>query len=77
MEFQGLLKIFVIQGTNLAIRDMRTSDPYVAATIGDQVRFFFLYIFQAVNVSMGFMIPTLVEAVTTLGLGDMYCVCRD
>lgn len=52
MEFQGLLKIFVIQGTNLAIRDMRTSDPYVVATIGDQVRLFLVYIFRAANASM-------------------------
>ena len=43
MEFQGLLKVFVIQGTNLAIRDVRTSDPYVTATIGHQVRFFRFY----------------------------------
>ena len=43
VEFQGLLKVFVIQGTNLAIRDVRTSDPYVTATIGHQVRFFRFY----------------------------------
>ena len=44
VEFQGLLKVLVIEGTNLAIRDMRTSDPYVTATIGNQVRGFQIYV---------------------------------
>lgn len=37
VEFIGLLKVKVLKGTNLAIRDMMTSDPYVILTLGRQV----------------------------------------
>ncbi|XVF75055.1 hypothetical protein PTKIN_Ptkin13bG0158300 [Pterospermum kingtungense] len=36
VEFIGLLKIKVVKGINLAIRDMMTSDPYVVLTLGQQ-----------------------------------------
>nr|CAD1831448.1 unnamed protein product [Ananas comosus var. bracteatus] len=36
IEFIGILKVKVIKGTNLAIRDMLSSDPYVVLTIGQQ-----------------------------------------
>ncbi|GMI92006.1 ARF-GAP domain 12 [Hibiscus trionum] len=36
VEFIGLLKVKVVKGTNLAIRDMMTSDPYVLLTLGQQ-----------------------------------------
>nr|GMD04199.1 ADP-ribosylation factor GTPase-activating protein AGD12-like [Ipomoea batatas] len=36
VEFIGMLKVKVIKGTNLAIRDMLTSDPYVVLTLGKQ-----------------------------------------
>eukprot|EP01018_Ginkgo_biloba_P037746 Gb_01606 [translate_table: standard] len=36
VEFLGLLKIKVVKGINLAVRDMMTSDPYVILTIGHQ-----------------------------------------
>ncbi|KAK8488125.1 hypothetical protein V6N13_138584 [Hibiscus sabdariffa] len=36
VEFIGLLKVKVVNGTNLAIRDMMTSDPYVVLTLGQQ-----------------------------------------
>ncbi|KAJ7550408.1 hypothetical protein O6H91_07G099100 [Diphasiastrum complanatum] len=36
VEFMGLLKVLVIRGTNLAVRDMLTSDPYVVLTLGQQ-----------------------------------------
>lgn len=36
MEFIGLLKVKVKNGTNLAIRDMMSSDPYVVLTLGKQ-----------------------------------------
>lgn len=36
VEFIGLLKVKVIRGTNLAIRDMLSSDPYVVMTLGQQ-----------------------------------------
>ncbi|KAM2063440.1 hypothetical protein ACFX16_026979 [Malus domestica] len=46
VEFIGLLKVKVIRGTNLAVRDMMTSDPNVILTLGKQVNnssiFFFL-----------------------------------
>lgn len=37
VEFIGLLKVKVIKGTDLAIRDMMSSDPYVILTLGQQV----------------------------------------
>ncbi|KAI3681189.1 hypothetical protein L6452_35974 [Arctium lappa] len=32
----GLLKITILQGANLAVRDMLSSDPYVVLTLGEQ-----------------------------------------
>ncbi|MBA0836267.1 hypothetical protein Goarm_008498 [Gossypium armourianum] len=40
VEFIGLLKVKVVKGTNLAVRDMMTSDPYVVLTLGKQVSCF-------------------------------------
>lgn len=37
VEFIGMLKVKVIRGTNLAIRDIKTSDPYVVLNLGQQV----------------------------------------
>lgn len=39
-EFIGVLRVKVIRGTNLAVRDMLTSDPYVVLTLGQQVSYF-------------------------------------
>ncbi|XP_059668554.1 ADP-ribosylation factor GTPase-activating protein AGD12-like [Cornus florida] len=36
VEFIGLLKVKLIEGTNLAIRDVLSSDPYVILTLGQQ-----------------------------------------
>eukprot|EP00252_Welwitschia_mirabilis_P002775 TRINITY_DN12762_c0_g1_i1.p1 TRINITY_DN12762_c0_g1~~TRINITY_DN12762_c0_g1_i1.p1 ORF type:complete len:162 (-),score=39.60 TRINITY_DN12762_c0_g1_i1:102-587(-) len=36
VEFLGMLKVKVIKGTNLAIRDMISSDPYVILSMGHQ-----------------------------------------
>lgn len=41
VEFIGMLKVKVVKGTNLAIRDMMTSDPYVVLKLGQQVGCFF------------------------------------
>lgn len=35
-HFLGLLRIRVLRGVNLAIRDSRSSDPYVVVTMGEQ-----------------------------------------
>jgi hypothetical protein len=37
VEFVGLIKVNIIRGTNLAIRDMMSSDPYVIISLGHQV----------------------------------------
>lgn len=37
VEFIGMLKVKVIKGTNLAIRDIKSSDPYVVLSLGQQV----------------------------------------
>lgn len=36
VEFIGILNTKVIKGTNLAVRDLRSSDPYVVLTLGHQ-----------------------------------------
>ncbi|KAE8713838.1 putative ADP-ribosylation factor GTPase-activating protein AGD11 [Hibiscus syriacus] len=36
VEFVGLIKVNVVKGTNLAVRDMLTSDPYVILALGQQ-----------------------------------------
>ncbi|KAG0503126.1 hypothetical protein HPP92_003198 [Vanilla planifolia] len=36
VEFVGLIKVNIIRGTNLAVRDVVTSDPYVILTLGHQ-----------------------------------------
>ncbi|XP_071708846.1 probable ADP-ribosylation factor GTPase-activating protein AGD11 [Rutidosis leptorrhynchoides] len=36
VEFIGLIKVNVVKGTNLAVRDMMTSDPYVILSLGTQ-----------------------------------------
>ncbi|KAL6602976.1 hypothetical protein ACP70R_043337 [Stipagrostis hirtigluma subsp. patula] len=36
VEFIGILKVKVIKGTKLAVRDLISSDPYVVLTLGEQ-----------------------------------------
>ncbi|KAI3800702.1 hypothetical protein L1987_28796 [Smallanthus sonchifolius] len=36
VEFVGMIKVNVVSGTNLAIRDVRSSDPYVMLSLGNQ-----------------------------------------
>ncbi|GAB4827398.1 hypothetical protein Ancab_034283 [Ancistrocladus abbreviatus] len=36
IEFVGLIHVKVLKGTNLAVRDMMTSDPYVIISLGHQ-----------------------------------------
>lgn len=36
IEFVGLIKVNVVRGTNLAVRDIVTSDPYVILSLGQQ-----------------------------------------
>ncbi|MQL95126.1 hypothetical protein Taro_027794 [Colocasia esculenta] len=36
VEFIGVLKVKVVKGTNLAVRDMLSSDPYVVLVLGQQ-----------------------------------------
>lgn len=36
-HFLGLLRIRVLRGSNLAVRDTRSSDPFVVVTMGDTV----------------------------------------
>ncbi|KAM5551768.1 hypothetical protein ABKV19_026562 [Rosa sericea] len=42
VEFVGLIKVNVVRGTNLVVRDVVTSDPYVILALGHQVSFFCL-----------------------------------
>lgn len=37
VEFIGILKVKVIRGSKLAVRDLISSDPYVVLTLGQQV----------------------------------------
>ncbi|KAG6416123.1 hypothetical protein SASPL_123547 [Salvia splendens] len=36
VEFVGLIKVSILRGTNLVVRDMVTSDPYVILSLGNQ-----------------------------------------
>ncbi|KAK9056014.1 hypothetical protein SSX86_027101 [Deinandra increscens subsp. villosa] len=36
VEFVGMIKVNVVSGTNLVIRDVRSSDPYVLLSLGNQ-----------------------------------------
>lgn len=44
----GLLRVKVIKGINLAVRDVRTSDPYVVIKMGKQVILSFYLLFFSV-----------------------------
>lgn len=37
VEFIGMLKVKVLKGTNLAVRDVLSSDPYIVLKLGKQV----------------------------------------
>lgn len=39
----GILKLRIIKGIDLAIRDSRASDPYVVVIMGDQVYISFAF----------------------------------
>ena len=43
-EQLGLLKVMVVQGKRLVIRDFKTSDPYVVLKLGNQVNKTYLYV---------------------------------
>lgn len=45
VEFIGMLKVKVIKGTDLAVRDIKSSDPYVVLNLGTQVGCFSCHIF--------------------------------
>ena len=42
VEFLGLIKVDIIRGTDLAVRDVMSSDPYVMIILGHQVSTFSL-----------------------------------
>lgn len=42
----GLLRIRIVRGVNLAVRDVRSSDPYVVVKMGKQVRFSLSFFFH-------------------------------
>jgi hypothetical protein len=37
VEFLGMLKVRIVRGIGLAVRDLLSSDPYVVVTLGHQV----------------------------------------
>ncbi|KAF6142357.1 hypothetical protein GIB67_023382 [Kingdonia uniflora] len=49
VEFVGLIKVNVVKGTHLAIRNVMTSDPYVILTLGQQVNLFTSQSFRRCN----------------------------
>jgi stromal membrane-associated protein len=42
IEFVGLIKVNIVKGTDLAVRDVMSSDPYVMINLGHQVSTIFL-----------------------------------
>lgn len=54
VEFVGLIKIKKVKGSNLAVRDIRSSDPYVILSLGSQVSLLVIsnhFLIQKVNKS--------------------------
>ena len=51
MECLGTLKVKIVRGISLAVRDLLSSDPYVVATLGAQV-----YIINAVSHRIRFFV---------------------
>lgn len=41
----GLVKVIVVQGKRLAVRDFKSSDPYVILKLGNQVLYVFFIMF--------------------------------
>lgn len=41
-EQLGLLKVIVVQGKRLVIRDFKSSDPYVVLKLGNQVNMIYI-----------------------------------
>lgn len=52
----GLLRIRVKRGINLAVRDVRSSDPYVVIRMGNQVGFSFFFLFSHLSCSFVFFL---------------------
>ncbi|PWA84403.1 ADP-ribosylation factor GTPase-activating protein AGD12 [Artemisia annua] len=50
VEFIGVLKITVVKGKNLAVRDMLSSDPYVVLTLGHQ---WYILAFNCKEIDLG------------------------
>jgi stromal membrane-associated protein len=44
VEFVGLIKVNIVAGTDLAVRDVMSSDPYVMINLGHQVDKYCCYI---------------------------------
>lgn len=49
VEFVGLINVNIVRGTDLAIRDMVSSDPYVILSLGNQVNLFLFTLFIMSN----------------------------
>ncbi|CAN1856408.1 Protein C2-DOMAIN ABA-RELATED 4 [Linum perenne] len=66
----GLLRIRVKRGVNLAVRDVRSSDPYCVVRMGKQVRFgssFFVSVFDSLSACLDSLFVCLCEI---SGLGE-------
>lgn len=66
----GLLRIHVQRGVDLAVRDMRSSDPYIILKMGKQVTFApppFLFLFWFIS-DLGFAYIFDLETLLYIGL---------
>ena len=61
VEFLGLIKVLIIRGINLAVRDVLSSDPYVVLTLGHQVNLhsplFFHLFYCFLHSTLNFFFP--------------------
>ena len=58
----GNLKITILQGANLAVRDMLSSDPYIVVSLGEQVNFFSVFPFNGDYLTREWTTTTITES---------------
>lgn len=73
IEFVGLIKVNVVKGTNLAIRDVMTSDPYVILSLGHQVSFLISQLLGIIHVKENIYMNNVTSSISVLTVDEDTC----